>query len=175
MSFDPYLEESIRSFLPATPPIESTQKTEKPKRPPNAYNLFFMENQATLKSENILLSGNQVSQELGKRWKEMNEEQRRPYIERAAAIREKFKQENPDYHYEKKADKKKLKRPRNLERNTIMNENTDSHFTFDVLSFVMSSMISQSVFQNKALINSINSSVTPDLLPILLQNFFESK
>ena len=103
-SFDSFLDDSIHSIIPSSIPLEVpiSPKVEKLKRPPNAYNLFFMEQQTKVKLENPSLSGNQVSQELGHRWKEMSEESKKPYIDRANDIRDRFKQENPDYHYEKK-------------------------------------------------------------------------
>ena len=108
-SFDSFLDDSIHSIIPGSIPIEVpiSPKVEKLKRPPNAYNLFFMEQQAKVKLENPSLSGNQVSQELGRRWKEMNEESRKPYIDRANEIRDRFKQENPDYHYKNSKSPKK--------------------------------------------------------------------
>ena len=169
-SFDSFLDDSIHSIIPASIPLEVpiSPKIEKLKRPPNAYNLFFMEQQAKVKLENPSLSGNQVSQELGRRWKEMSEESKKPYIDRANDIRDRFKQENPDYHYEKKKAKK-----HKCTTQTI-NDNNDSRIS-DVFSCIIKLSVSQYLYQDKHAIESINSSVDSDLLPILLQNYQTKK
>lgn len=169
-SFDSFLDDSMHTLLPTGIPLETqaSPKVEKLKRPPNAYNLFFMEQQSKVKTENPSLSGNQVSQELGRRWKEMNDESRKPYIDRANDIRDRFKQENPDYHYEKKKIKKHKGIPQTI------GDNNESHIT-DVFSCILTTLIAQYLYQDKNAIESINSSVDSELLPILLQNYQDKK
>jgi hypothetical protein len=94
------------------------------KRPHNAYNLYFIERLQVEKDIHPELSGNEISQLIGKTWSEMDEEARRPYRERARDIHDKFKEEFPDYHYQKASERKKAV-PRTLQQ--IAGEADQSH------------------------------------------------
>lgn len=71
------------------------------KRPHNAYNLFYMERNPIERKNNPRITGNEVSRLIGKKWWSMKEEERHVYHERAREISLKFKQEHPDYRYQK--------------------------------------------------------------------------
>ena len=157
---DSSIEESIHSMINSVDNqirnVTSNSKTDKLKRPPNAYNLFFMEQQPQIKASNPNLTGNEISKEHGLKWKSMNEDQRRPYIKRAKEIHEEFKAENPNYHYIKgaKAGKKKP-----------VTENTNTNYDAENMLFTFV------IMQNKDIINSIQQSIQPNLLPQLLSEF----
>ena len=80
------------------------------KRPLNAYNLFYLERQPKLKIENPLLNGNDISKLVAQEWKEMSDIAKRPFVDQAQNLYSKFKEENPDYHYEKNPTKKNNKK-----------------------------------------------------------------
>jgi predicted RecB family nuclease len=105
MSFETVLLDSSLPD-PDRSPSSVTQLSDSVKRPHNAYNLFYSERLQIEKDLHPDLTGNEVSHLIGKTWSEMSEDARRPYRERALDIREKFKEEFPDYHY-KKSNKRK--------------------------------------------------------------------
>jgi hypothetical protein len=100
---DANLDDPIPGLLTIVPPpdLPSGPSDRQVKRPHNAYNLFFIENQHSAREQNPSLSGNEISHLLGRQWSEMDDDARRPYKEQAKAISAKFRQENPDYHYQK--------------------------------------------------------------------------
>ncbi|OHT12557.1 HMG box family protein [Tritrichomonas foetus] len=119
--FDPTLDEPFGVSQPLT--IPETSISDKPvKRPPNAYNLFFIERQPIERENNPKLTGNEVSQLIGKQWKEMTEEQQLQYKEKANQIRAKFKEEHPDYHYQKGSDKQRKKKKNHSNLNILGTE-----------------------------------------------------
>jgi hypothetical protein len=85
------------------------------KRPHNAYNLYFIERLAIEKEVHPDLTGNEISQLIGKKWSEMDDEARRPYRERARDIHDKFKEDFPDYHYQKASERRRAV-PRTLQQ-----------------------------------------------------------
>lgn len=128
MSFDQALEESF--VLNHTVPIENEAEKvpNKPvKRPHNAYNLFFIEHKPIEREKHQKLSGNEISQLIGKMWNEMTEEEKRPYKEKANIIRQQFKEENPNYHYQKASEKQKKKRIHNIVTRDPYNYNNLEH------------------------------------------------
>ena len=104
--------------------IENERK--RVKRPPNAYFLFCREQRPILKDQypdKILKDLNKI---LGEMWKEMPSEQKTDYKTRAFEENQKFKEQHPDYHYERSKSKK------------IINQhiNTDPNYLCDLSSFV---------------------------------------
>jgi hypothetical protein len=111
MSFDSSLLDLTLTDLLPSPKITSSplSDTNHPiKRPHNAYNLYFIERLQIEKVFHPNLTGNEISQLIGKTWSEMDEEGRRPYQERARELHEKFKEDYPDYHYQKSKNKEKV-------------------------------------------------------------------
>jgi hypothetical protein len=114
MNFDSVpMDDPMTGLLPVPPQpglLLRPPRDRQVKRPHNAYNLFFIERQQAERDLNPNLSGNEVSQLIGHKWSEMDEGARRPYVERAKAIRDRFREENPDYHYQKGEKSRKLRR-----------------------------------------------------------------
>lgn len=159
------------------------ENCEKVKRPLNAYNLFFIEQQPIFKTKNPSASGNDISKELGKRWKYMTEEERRPYTDEAKRIRDDFLQQHPDYHYEKgkgklQKNKRKYHSQRNAEQDiqTMMSFIPDSTMNFNMFSEVYEDLIvylTQIVFKHPECLDQINNalkSTSNILLPKLFDN-----
>lgn len=106
MSFEPSLDDSFQG--PEQPGLTGNKIREAVKRPPNAYNLFYMERHLIEKQDNPKLSGNAVSRLIGKKWAEMTENEKRPYRDKAKEIRSNFRIIHPDYHYQKSSPKPKV-------------------------------------------------------------------
>lgn len=115
--FSSFITISDSIYEPVKSPVSSSSSSSTPlRRPLNAFNLFFQEQQPLCKISNPDMSGNQISAYLGKEWKSMSEEARKPYYTKAQELMDKFKAENPDYHYNKKNPKLNvLQRLRNFE------------------------------------------------------------
>ena len=57
----------------------------KPTRPANPYIFFLKENQARVKEEHKCGAASETAKILGEQWKAMNDEQKKPYLEKQAA------------------------------------------------------------------------------------------
>jgi hypothetical protein len=111
MTFSPgQLEDSNPLPHMLLPPIVESPKERQIKRPHNAYNLFFIDNQQLEKEKHPTLTGNEISQLIGKKWSDIGEAGRAPYRERARVIWQRFRAEYPDYHYQKSSEKRRKKR-----------------------------------------------------------------
>ena len=104
--FDGNSPEEIRGSIET----EEENQDCKVKRPLNAYNIFYLERQPKLKAEQPLLNGNEISKLVGMEWKEMSAELRQPYIEQAQNLYQKFKEDNPNYHYQKSVKRSKKRK-----------------------------------------------------------------
>ena len=105
---NPFIDSIQEHFVSHAEPIQNSQT--KVKRPLNAYNLFYLERQPVLKSQNQSLNGNEVSRLVAKEWEELPQEGRQPYVEEAKKIQAKFRSENPNYRYEKSSYKQNKKK-----------------------------------------------------------------
>ena len=106
---------------------ESDNQT-KLKRPLNSYNLYYKEVFQKKKSEFPDLSGNEISKIVGQEWKNMPEEKKKNYVEKAMKIKDDFRKKNPNYHYNKTGIDKNNKRCRRgisspIDQ-TVLNEDT---------------------------------------------------
>ena len=77
------------------------------KRPMNAFMVFSHHERKKVIAEDIRLENTQISKELGRRWKNLSEEEREPYIQEADKLKQYHLREYPDYKY--KPTKKKLR------------------------------------------------------------------
>ena len=77
------------------------------KRPLNAYLLFCEEKRKQVLDEDPSLNHRSIMQKLGVLWKELPDEMKQPYKEKAFKLQEDFKQKNPYYHYNTKKGKPK--------------------------------------------------------------------
>ena len=64
-----------------------------PKRPLTSYLFFCNETRDIIKKENPLLLGKQITTELGKRWKQLSDEEKNPYVEKQKLDRERYDNE----------------------------------------------------------------------------------
>lgn len=77
-------------------------------RPPNAFILYSQAMRSQVRQENPSLSNTEVSRLLGKMWKEVPNDIKLQYKQKAAAMQEEFKREHPDYTYRKARRKRAL-------------------------------------------------------------------
>ena len=162
-------DESWRGMIPIV--FTDAQRKSKVKRPPNAYNLYFMEQQRIVKAENPEMSGNDVSKELGRRWKEMNDEERRPYMQRSKEIWDEFRLTNPDYHYEKNKGKNKKESGRQMFGDLALE---DSQLNGYWVEWLTSQVLAQYAMQNREVSDGVIASITSDSLPLFLSNIADS-
>lgn len=78
------------------------------RRPPNAFILYSKKYRTQIQQENPSLSNTDVSRLLGKMWKEVPNETKLQYKQRAAKLQEEFKKSNPNYTYRKARRKRAL-------------------------------------------------------------------
>jgi upstream-binding transcription factor len=74
-----YREQDKFSLLP-----QGGRKTKSPRNTSTAFTIFSKEKRLELQQQNPKMKPKEVSKELGRMWKEMSDDQRRPYTERAA-------------------------------------------------------------------------------------------
>ncbi|OHT16416.1 HMG box family protein [Tritrichomonas foetus] len=77
-------------------------------RPPNAFILYSQAMRSEARQQNPSLSNTEVSRILGKMWKEVPNEIKLQYKQKAAKLQEEFKKTHPDYTYRKARRKRAL-------------------------------------------------------------------
>ncbi|XP_018027588.1 transcription factor SOX-8 isoform X2 [Hyalella azteca] len=79
------------------------------KRPMNAFMVWAQEARRKLSGQHRQVHNAELSKSLGKIWRGMTDDQKRPFIERADQLRQKHKQEYPNYKYQPRRRKENLK------------------------------------------------------------------
>ncbi|XP_050716185.1 transcription factor SOX-8-like isoform X2 [Eriocheir sinensis] len=79
------------------------------KRPMNAFMVWAQEARRKLSCTNRQVHNAELSKSLGRIWRGMTEDQKRPFMERADHLRRKHKQEYPDYKYQPRRRKENVK------------------------------------------------------------------
>lgn len=77
-------------------------------RPPNAFILYSQAMRSEARQQNPSLSNTEVSRILGKMWKEVPNDIKLQYKQKAAKLQEEFKKNHPDYTYRKARRKRAL-------------------------------------------------------------------
>ena len=77
-------------------------------RPPNAFILYSNAMRSKVRSENPALSNTEVSRLLGTMWKEVSNDIKQQYKQKASSLQDEFKKTNPDYTYRKARRKRAL-------------------------------------------------------------------
>ncbi|BDD56939.1 Non-histone chromosomal protein 6 [Monascus purpureus] len=68
-----------------------------PKRGLSAYMFFANEQREKVREENPGISFGQVGKMLGEKWKALSDDERRPYVEKAAADKKRYDEEKKSY------------------------------------------------------------------------------
>ena len=79
------------------------------KKPPNAYLLFCRDKREEITKSNPEMNAMDKSQMLSSMWKELSDEQKDVYKQRASELMAKFRKENPNFKYKQKKEKKNNK------------------------------------------------------------------
>lgn len=87
---------------------EDYDKEDNSHRPPNAFILYSQAKRSEAQRQNPTLSNTEVSRILGKMWKEVPNEIKLQYKQKAAKLQEEFKKQHPDYTYRKARRKRAL-------------------------------------------------------------------
>ncbi|OHS99276.1 HMG box family protein [Tritrichomonas foetus] len=90
------------------PGVEDLEETDNSHRPPNAFILYSQAMRSEARQQNPSLSNTEVSRILGKMWKEVPNEIKLQYKQKAAKLQEEFKKAHPDYTYRKARRKRAL-------------------------------------------------------------------
>ena len=83
-------EEEIKQYNPENP---ETENSSSPKRPLTSYLYFCNETRDAIKKEFPVFSGKQITTELGKRWKQLSDEEKKPFVEKQKLDRERYDNE----------------------------------------------------------------------------------
>lgn len=104
-------KELINKFIPK---VKKTKKNKNaPKNPRSAYILFSNVERENVKNENPKMTPKEIMKELGKKWKEADEDEKEKYRELAKEDKERFDEEMKNYvpvEEEDTGDKKKRKK-----------------------------------------------------------------
>lgn len=88
--------------------VEDPEDGDNSHRPPNAFILYSQAMRSEARQQNPSLSNTEVSRILGKMWKEVPNETKLQYKQKAAKLQEEFKKAHPDYTYRKARRKRAL-------------------------------------------------------------------
>jgi hypothetical protein len=100
-------------------PLGSTDSSFPPpkqKRPPNAFLIFCMDHRSALREQHSDKPNIEISRILADVWKTMDEDARAPYKNRAEAQLQEFKQQVPEYTYEKAKQRRLNRKPGDFDR-----------------------------------------------------------
>ncbi|KAI0370908.1 hypothetical protein BV20DRAFT_943006 [Pilatotrama ljubarskyi] len=80
------------------PKAKSKKDPKAPKRALSAYMFFSQDWRERIKAENPDAGFGEIGKLLGAKWKELDEEEKKPYIDQAAADKARAEQEKSDYN-----------------------------------------------------------------------------
>lgn len=89
---------------------QSINDSGKKKRPPNAFIRFCLENRKRYRDLHPDMSNIEISALLATEWNKLTEDQKTPYKMSAQEEQKKFKEENPQYGYDKAKQKRCIKK-----------------------------------------------------------------
>ena len=90
------------------PVVDDQDEVDQSHRPPNAFILYSQAMRSEARQQNPSLSNTEVSRILGRMWKEVPNEVKLQYKQKAAKLQEEFKKLHPDYTYRKARRKRAL-------------------------------------------------------------------
>ena len=102
-----WAEDMIKKYLVKPAKMKKVKK-DGPKRPKNAYMLFCDDNRKKLQDKGLIMT--EVSKELGKMWKKLDDKKKQPYIEKNKKLKEQYQEEVDNFaNFDKKTKTKNIK------------------------------------------------------------------
>uniref|UniRef100_A0A336LIN9 CSON002941 protein n=1 Tax=Culicoides sonorensis TaxID=179676 RepID=A0A336LIN9_CULSO len=94
-------------LIPAPSKSTSDRKKDHIKRPMNAFMVWAQAARKVMSKQYPHLQNSELSKSLGKLWKNLEDKDKRPFVEYAEKLRVTHKQEHPDYKYQPRRKKSK--------------------------------------------------------------------
>ncbi|KAL3635859.1 hypothetical protein CASFOL_020406 [Castilleja foliolosa] len=89
----------LRKTEPSSKKGKTAKDSNKPKRPPTAFFVFMEDFRKTLKEANPEAKGGaKVAKEGGEAWKSMSDEEKKPYIDKAADLKAEYEKAMEEYN-----------------------------------------------------------------------------
>jgi upstream-binding transcription factor len=110
-------ENDMESYTPPSKPEEpeTTKKSKAvrtgPKRPLSSYMYFCQDTRESVKKQNPKMSGKEITSELGRQWKQLTDEQKHPFEDKARSDKERYESESGSTTESKTKSKATPKQP----------------------------------------------------------------
>ncbi|XP_066110774.1 high mobility group protein B3-like [Saccopteryx bilineata] len=96
-------DQEMKDYRPAKG-VKKKKDPNAPKRPPSGFFLFYSEFRLKIKSTNPGISIGDVAKKLGEMWNNFSDNEKQPYNNKAAKLKEEFKKDVADYKSKGKFD-----------------------------------------------------------------------
>ncbi|KAJ3047977.1 hypothetical protein HK097_010995, partial [Rhizophlyctis rosea] len=109
---------------PSTGKAKKTKDPNAPKQPLTSYILYCQDIREQVRAEHPEFSQTEIAREMGRRWKEISEEEKRPYDEKALRKREEYNHALVAYRQRTLADNNTQPQPEETDADTLLAQTT---------------------------------------------------